>query len=466
MKKIFKFLMIAAMALPLVAISCNKEDETTKEEEQEEQKEDTPKKKSDYEAPEVEKNPIVDYTKWEIKDGKFYLDGKWVFLKIGKPLINYADANAVNDLISKLETYRQMHFNAMEFNCYWHHFDTDGDGVPDVSLEPLKKIIEATYNKGMYPCLTVETYSVGGGNMPSGFFEKYPDARAIAPTGKDVTDTEYGFGSAVVSIFHEQYRENVHTYIKSLASAINTDHVLWFETTVEPQYMGAIPLCYSESARKEYNKWREENGITDAASEMPTEFPISNTFQRNATWNKFRAQFLAKWINEDAAAYRSVAGEDAYVAVDYLETSNSEMYLRNGDSEEFLKHLTSPNIIQINWHFKNGTTHAYAYNMVKKIDKKYKRNWVIAEHMTLNGDDFNSYYSPTEASNKIFDLLDGTLKNGTRMGWEFTNIVNNSNDSFCVYDSNFKPKKGMKTVDDYWGWWMYRVQQIEEAQKN
>lgn len=24
-------------------------------------------------------SPVTDYTKWEIKDGKFYFDGKWLF---------------------------------------------------------------------------------------------------------------------------------------------------------------------------------------------------------------------------------------------------------------------------------------------------------------------------------------------------------------------------------------------------
>ena len=72
---------------------------------------DEPKSKSDYPDPGVEKNPLVDYTKWSIHDGKFYLDGKWKFLKIGKPLINYADAAAVDDLISKLDVIRKKHFD-------------------------------------------------------------------------------------------------------------------------------------------------------------------------------------------------------------------------------------------------------------------------------------------------------------------------------------------------------------------
>ena len=56
----------------------------------------------------------------------------------------------------------------------------------------------------------------------------------------------YGFGSKVVSIFHPGYRNTAHTFIKSLAKGIDTKKILYFETTVEPQYMGAIALCYSD----------------------------------------------------------------------------------------------------------------------------------------------------------------------------------------------------------------------------
>ena len=120
-----------------------------------------------------------DYTKWSIHDGKFYVDGKWVFLKAAKPLINYADASNVSALIKKLDILKEKHYNAIEMNCYWHHFDKNGDGIIDVSLMPLRSIINAVYNRGMYPCLSVETYAVGGGNIPDDFWSRNPDAYAI-----------------------------------------------------------------------------------------------------------------------------------------------------------------------------------------------------------------------------------------------------------------------------------------------
>ena len=410
----------------------------------------------DYPEPAIDPNPIVDYKKWSIHDGKFYLDGKWKFLKIGKPLINYADAAAVDDLISKLDVIRKKHYDAIEMNCYWHHFDPDGDGVvSSTAVASLNRIINAIYEKGMYPCLSVETYAVGGGQIPAGFWSRFPDAEAIDSEGNKVSDTEYGFGGKVISIFHEGYRETVHNYIKSLATQIDTRKILWFETTVEPQYMGTISLSYDAAARAEYNKWRAENNITDAASQMPETFPIPASFVNNATWNKFRAQFLAKWVNEDAAAYRSVAGENAYVAVDYLDAAESSMQNRDGNPIEFLTALTCPNIIQVNWHFTNGAPNQKAYDRVYQVKNATHRDWAVSEHMTLNGSDYNF------AASVIDKLLMNTLNQGTRLGWEFVNILPNSNDNFCLYKSDYSPKSAMKRVDDYWGYWMHMVEEIE-----
>ena len=419
---------------------------------------DKPKTKDDYPNPPVKDNYIVDYNKWEIKEGKFFLNGEWIFLKIAKPLINFSDVAQVDQLISNLDVLRNKHFNTIEMNCYWHHFDKDGDGTPDKSLEPLNKLIDAIYSKGMYPCLSVETYAVGGGTIPEGFWELYPDAFAINEKGEKVTDTEYGFGSKVVSIFHPGYRATAHTFIKSLAKGIDTRKILYFETTVEPQYMGAIALCYSEAARDEYNKWREVNHLTGPESEMPSTYPVPESFITNPTWNKFRAQFLAKWVNEDAAAYREIAGEKAYVAVDYLDANEKEQYLRMGDPIEFLTHLTAADIIQVNWswYFPENKPNQKAYDRVHQVKKAIGRDWVIAEHMTFNGSDFAHF---TNAELEV--ILENTLNQGTRFGWEFVSVTNNSNDSFSMYNGDWTPKRVMKFVDQYWGYWLHRVAEIE-----
>ena len=213
----------------------------------------------------------------KLENGKFYLNGERVFLKVAKPLLNLTDPTQVDKLILNLDVLRTKFYNTIALNCYWHFFDTDGDGIIDKSLEPLNKLINAIYKKGMFPCLGVETYSVGGGVIPSGFWERFPDAYAIDSEGKRVIDEEYGFGTDVVSIFHPGYRETVHNFIRNLAKGIDTKKILYFETTVEPQYMGTVYLYYSESAKDAYRLWREKNNILDPVSEMPESFPIPNS---------------------------------------------------------------------------------------------------------------------------------------------------------------------------------------------
>lgn len=413
---------------------------------------------NDFPNPDIEE-PVVDYTKWKIKNGKFYFDGKWKFLKTAKPLIDFTNAGVVDQFISSLDVLRMKHYTSIELNCYWHHFDMDGDGIPDKSLEPLNKLINAIYEKGMYPCLSVETYAVGGGTIPEGFWTLYPDAFAINEKGEKVTDTEYGFGSKVISIFHPGYRATARTFIKELAKGIDTRKILYFETTVEPQYMGAIPLCYSEAAKNEYNKWREANHITDTGSEMPKAFPIPASFITNPVWNKFRAQFLAKWINEDAAAYREIAGEKAYIAVDYLDANEKEQYLRMGDPVEFLKHLTAANVIQVNWswYFPENQPNQKAYDRVWKVIRENNQDWAISEHMTFNGSDFVNY-----SSSELEQILENTLKQGTRFGWEFVSVTPDSKGSFSLYNNDWSPKRVMAMVDDHWGYWLHRVEKINE----
>ena len=402
--------------------------------------------------------PTIERPVWKIEHGKFYRDGEWVFLKIAKPLRNFADENAVQQLINDLDKLKAKHYNVITLNCYWHHFDHDGDGVPDVSLEPLNRLINTIYTKGMMPSLSVETYAVGGGQMPTGFWDRFPDADAINDQGKTVTDTEYGFGSRVVSIFHDGYREAARTFIKELTAGVDHDKILYFETTVEPQYMGSINLCYSEHARNAYTAWLTDNGITDASAQMPSTFPMPAAFVNNDYWNTFRAQFLAAWVNGDAAAYREVAGADAYIAVDYLDAGEETMVKRNGNPEEFLAHLDAPNIIQVNWswYFPENHPNQKAYDRVRQANDTHHRDWAITEHMTFNGSDFVQY-----GDDELEQILQNTLNQGTRFGWEFVSIDNSTNGSFSMYNDDWSPKRVMGAVDLHWDEWMTKIRQLE-----
>ncbi|MEO6435176.1 MAG: hypothetical protein ABIP55_05385, partial [Tepidisphaeraceae bacterium] len=79
-----------------------------------------------------------------------FVDGKWMFLKIGKPLLNYADEREVDWFIAQLPVLRQKNYRVIEINCYWHDFDHRGDGT-NLSTGPLTKMINAVAEQGMFP---------------------------------------------------------------------------------------------------------------------------------------------------------------------------------------------------------------------------------------------------------------------------------------------------------------------------
>jgi hypothetical protein len=392
----------------------------------------------------------------ELRDGRLYVEGRWVFLKIAKPLRNFADAKAVDRLIADLPTLQQKHFNCIEINCYWHMFDHDGDGVPDESLMPLNKLIDAIAARGMFPCLSVETYGVGGGQIPAGFWKKHPDAIAIDSDGKEVKDDEYGVMSAVPSLFSPAYLEASRNYIRHLTRGIPHEKILYFETTVEPQYMGNHSLDFGPDAMKAWRAWLGGRSSRRAASSEITA-PGSagaSPSKEDPEWNRFRAEHLAEWINGDAQAYRDVAGKDAWIAVDYLETCGPDMRNRNGDSDVFLAHLTSPNIIQVNWHW-NANKHApnqCAYDHVRKAMRDQKRDWAVTEHMTINGTDYSVQDMP--------NLLRNTIKQSTNFGWEFVD-VGASKAPFSLYNEDWSPKPTMKIVDDNWDQWMAEIREAK-----
>lgn len=295
--------------------------------------------------------------------------------------------------------------------------------------------------------------------MPSGFFEKFPDARAVTSEGKVASDTEYGTNADIVSLYHEGYLKASRSYIKNLVSGLPYEKFLWFETTVEPQYTGSLRLDYGEAARKEYAIWKHENKITEA--EIP-DCPVPNIWCDTCkTWNKFRSQWLAKWVNEDALVFKSVAGDKAWIASDFLFTSDGEDQIhRDGDPDEFLANLTVPDIIQVNWHWNLSSNKANsdAYKHIQEAQAKNGRSdWVISEHMTLNGSDYVSF--------NIYNVLRNTIKNSTRFGWEFVNTCANSNDSFCVYYSDWKPKPPMETVEKNWDYWIGQIRAVEAQSK-
>lgn len=397
---------------------------------------------------------------WKLHNGRLMENGEWVFLKIGNPLRNFAKAKQCRRLIEKLDVLKSKGYNALELNCYWHHFDPDGDGEIDVSLKPLAKLINAIHARGMFPCLSVETYGVGGGTVPGGFWKKYPDAEAVDSKGNSVRDDEYGFNSRVPSLFHKGYLKASNRFVRELTKAVTHQKILYYETSVEPQFMGKHDIGYSEEARNTYERWRKHNNIDGPA--WPESSPVPESFRRHPVWLRFRAEYLAHRVNKEAEAYRSVAGEDAYIAVDYLDTCGGEMYKRNGNSIRFPTALTSADILQVNWHWHVGrrAPNKCAYEKVRKVMKKTGREWAITEHMTLNGKNFRS--------NEVKPILNNALKNGTGYGFEFVNVVNSSNDPFALYNDDWSPKPLIAEVDRKWSYWKKVIKKTlsEKKMKN
>jgi hypothetical protein len=392
---------------------------------------------------------------WHLRDGKLFVAGKPAFLKTAKPLRNFADPEACRRLAGDLEILQGKGYNAVSLNCYWHHFDHDGNGTIDTTLEPLSALIDVIYKKGMFPCLSVETYGVGGGQIPEDFWKKHPDALALNADGKAARDTEYGFQTAVPSIFHPAYRKAVRAFIAQLVRGIPSSKILYYETTVEPQFMGHQDLDFSASARITYEKWLDRSALKQPA--WPAMFPVPDAFRNHATWLRFRAESLANWVNENAAAFRAVAGKDAYIAVNYLETCGDEMPRRYGNSLRFLEELTGADIIQLNCHrhHEKQSPNACAYRNVKDAMKRKNRSWAISEHMTLNGSDYKPENVPA--------ILRSALAEGTGFGWEFVNVSASSKDPFALYNDDWSPKPVMAELDSRWSEWLAQIAQRQTS---
>jgi len=400
-----------------------------------------------------------------LKRGRLFVDGEYRFLKIGKPLRDFGNRVEVEQLIADLDILKAKNYNCIELNCYWHHMDRDGDGVVDVDIEPLKRLIDEINARGMFASLSVETYGVGGGQIPEGFWKAYPDSVAVGVEGKPVSDEEYGFMSKVPSLYSKDYLRVSRSYIADLASRLDSSKILYYETTVEPQYIGNMWIDYSADARAEYEAWVSERNPD--AQPFPGTLPIPQAFVYDPGWNRFRAEWLAGWVSGDAAAVRKAVGDDVWVACEYLDAEESTMLARCGDPIVFLQGLQTIDIIQVNWHwhYANRAPNLKAYQRVKVAMELTGCDWVVTEHMTINGTDYRE--------DEMRELLVNTIRNGSQFGWEFVDVAADLDDPsvpegevvpgnfkpahFSVYDKDWNPKPPMAVVEDNWDYWMEMI---------
>jgi hypothetical protein len=271
--------------------------------------------------------------------------------------------------------------------------------------------------------------------------------------------------SKVPSLYSRDYLRLSRAYITDLVSRFDSSKILYFETTVEPQYMGDVLIDYSVPARAAYEAWISDNHPD--AQPFPDSFPIPQEFVCDPVWNRFRAEWLAGWVSGDAAAVRKAAGADAWVACEYLDADEPTMLARCGDPVVFLKGLETIDIIQVNWHWHYGTRapNLKAYQRVKIAMELTGCDWVITEHMTINGTDYHA--------EEMHELLVSTIRNGSQFGWEFVDIAADRDDPavpegevvpgdfkpahFSVYDRDWNPKPPMAVVEDNWEYWMEMI---------
>lgn len=406
----------------------------------------------------------------ELKQGKLFVGGEHLFLKIGKPLRDFGNGDEIEQLIADLDIIQAKNYNCIELNCYWHHLDRDGDGVVDVDIKPLQRLVDEINARGMFAALSVETYGVGGGQIPEGFWDAFPESVAVGADGKEVSDTEFGYMSKVPSLYSNDYLRLSRSYITDLASRLDASKILYYETTVEPQYMGDVWLDYSPAARAAYETWIAEQH--PGAQPFPDTFPIPQEFIYDPVWNRFRAEWLAGWVSGDAQAVRKAAGKDVWVACEYLDADEPSMLARCGDPIVFLRGLGSIDIIQVNWHWHNvnRAPNLKAYQRVRVAMELTGRDWVITEHMTINGTDYQE--------KEMNELLVNTIRNGSQFGWEFVDIAADADGPdvpdgtvqpgdfkpahFSVYDKDWNPKPAMAVVDDNWDSWMEIIQRAAE----
>ncbi|MBO6103407.1 MAG: beta-galactosidase [Opitutales bacterium] len=411
------------------------------------------------------KSRIINGKSCELKNGRLYIDGEWKFMKSGKPLRDYGNAAQIDELISHLPIIAKKGYTNLALNCYWHHFDFVGDGTISADIQPLRRLIDAINENGMFASLSVETYGVGGGTLPAGFWKSHPNAVAVDSKGEKASDTEYAYASVVPSLFDEDYLRCSRNFIRNIARALSDKDFLYCETTVEPQYMGARYLDYSASAKKAYEAWCAEKCVN--APEFPKTFPVPDEFVFDVCWNTFRGHWLADWVNGDARAYREGFGDKpVWIASDYLDAAEKTMAARVGSPMNFLLNLTEPDILQVNWswHFDERRPNAKAYARVREVMAATGRDWAVTEHMTINGTD----YFPHEME----ALLRNTIANSTNFGWEFVDIAVDNVDpskegvvvagsfkplNFSVYNNDWTPKPSMAVVDDRWEEWMSEI---------
>ncbi len=111
---------------------------------------------------------------WEMREGRFYRNGEWVFIKTGKLLRAFGDAKTADKVIADIDVMvDRLNFNNFSLNIYPDAFDADGDGAIDPARREayanIGRILDHCWKRGVFYSLSFETYNIGGGGTPVEF---------------------------------------------------------------------------------------------------------------------------------------------------------------------------------------------------------------------------------------------------------------------------------------------------------
>src|SRR5262245_40127246 len=167
---------------------------------------------------------------WEMREGRFYRNGEWVFIKTGKLLRAFEQPKTADAVIADIDVLvERLNFNNFSLNIYPDAFDADGDGRIDPARAEayanIGRILDHCWKRGVFGSLSFETYNIGGGGTPASFFEKHSEAVAINALGEKARDHEYTVsdGKLTPSVFHPAYLSWSRTFIRNFLSGLGTE---------------------------------------------------------------------------------------------------------------------------------------------------------------------------------------------------------------------------------------------------
>ena len=167
---------------------------------------------------------------WEMREGRFYRNGEWVFIKTGKLLRAFAEAKTADKVIAEIDVMvDRLNFNNFSLNIYPDAFDADGDGRIDPARQEayanIGRILDHCWKRGVFYSLSFETYNIGGGGTPASFFAQHPEAIAINALGEKARDHEYTVsdGKLIPSVYHPAYHAWSRTFIRNFLSGLGAD---------------------------------------------------------------------------------------------------------------------------------------------------------------------------------------------------------------------------------------------------